>query len=93
MLEHMKNAPYLGVQLADSDAGLEITGVMDDTAAMSAGMQAGDRFVRIGETEIPNREALSDAMWELVAGDVVTVILIRDGKELEFEVTLGHRPQ
>lgn len=93
MLERMKNGPYLGVQLADSEAGLEITAVMDDTAAQSAGMQAGDRFVRIGETEIPNREALTETMWELSAGDVVTVILLRNGEELEFEVTLGNRPR
>ena len=93
MIERFKNAPYLGVQLEDSDAGLQITTVMEETAADSAGMQSGDFFVRIGETEIPNRAALGEAMGELNAGDVVTVVLNRGGEQIEFEVTLGHRPQ
>ncbi len=92
-IDRYKNGPYLGVQLADSDAGLQITTVMEETAAESAGMQSGDYFVRIGETEIPDRAALGEAMSELSAGDIVTVVLSRGGEDVELEVTLGHRPR
>ncbi|MFT5286739.1 MAG: membrane-associated protease RseP (regulator of RpoE activity) [Planctomycetota bacterium] len=93
MLERARNAPYMGVRLAGSDAGLEITSVETGTPAETAGLIAGDLFVRIGEAAIPDQAALQETMGDHLAGDVITVVVLRGDEELQLELTLGHRPE
>ena len=91
MLRRYADMPYLGVQLSESDDGLSIDGVLDDTPAMHAGLLAGDVLRRLDGQDIRTRDDLSEIMSDHSPGDVVKVIILRSGRELALEVTLGSR--
>ncbi len=83
--------PYLGVQLSEGDDGLSIDGVLDDTPARQAGLLAGDVIRRLDGKAIRTRDDLSEVMSDHSPGDVVEVVILRSGRELTLEVTLGSR--
>jgi len=90
-LNMMRTRPFLGVQLQDSDAGLEILGIVEGSGAADAGLAAGDIFVSLAGEPIANRGDLQVVMSGLSIGDAITVVVDRDGEEFTFEVALGSR--
>ncbi len=91
MLERFANMPYLGVQLGEGDNGLPIDGVMDDTPALRAGLLAGDVIRRLDGQVIRTRDDLGEVMSDHSPGDVVEIVILRSGREVVLEVTLGSR--
>ncbi len=91
LLERFANMPYLGVQLSEGDDGLSIDGVMDDTPALKAGLVAGDVIRSLDGQAIRTRDDLGEAMSDHSPGDVVELVILRSGRELTLEVTLGAR--
>lgn len=86
---------YLGVQIdraVDGSAGAVITVVMPDTAAASAGLQVGDRVIGVNGVPIETFDDLGAQIGDRQAGDVVEIILVRDGTEIVIQVELGARP-
>jgi regulator of sigma E protease len=64
----------------------EIGYVVPDSAAAKAGLQEGDRIVRIGDTENPTWDDIS--MKELTsAGHALSVSVVRNGERQKFSVT------
>ncbi len=70
-------------------AGLYITDLVSGGAAESAGLQAYDRFVSVDETAVSNYSDLSAILNKKKVGDVVTIVVNRDGTDMTFTVTLG----
>ena len=77
--------------MSSSPGGVRLTGVREDGPASEAGIQGGDIIVQIGEFEVKDLYAMTDALSNYKPGDVVTVAVMRDGERIELSVTLGKR--
>ncbi len=91
---------WLGVSLvniqarADSqeEVGVVITNVVDDSPADQAGLQAKDVIVSIdGQAVGSNVSDLVKLVATNKPGDEIDVVVLRDGEEKAFAVTLGSR--
>ena len=71
--------------------GVKISGVRENSPAQMAGLQAGDVIIRMGDREIADLQAMTDALRERKPGDVMKIVVQRDGKEVVLEATLGRR--
>ena len=107
ILEKMSNGipvPYLGIKgqevtVAMTDNGLPfgvyVTDSIANGPAYNAGIQNGDIITKVGEKEIATIKDYQNAVENLRQGEVVNVIIQRNGieeyKELEYQVTVGAR--
>lgn len=80
---------YLGTipNYADSNDGLLIDGVRDDSPAAKGGLKAGDRIVKIGTNEIKNVYDYTYALGEMKAGQEYVFEVIRGNDRLTLKVT------
>jgi Zn-dependent M28 family amino/carboxypeptidase len=80
---------YLGTipNYADSNNGLLLDGVRDDSPAAKAGLKAGDRIVKIGTREVKNVYDYTYALGEMKAGQEYTVELVRGTEKLTLKIT------
>lgn len=93
--------PYeaaLGIQLAELDDGLTITGVRPDSRAAEAGLREGQIIRKLGELEITNRGTFVGALIDLnvMRGRPVTIEIeerTETGETVrrEIEFSLGRR--
>jgi PDZ domain/Peptidase family M28 len=72
--------------------GLRITGVRDGGPADKAGFKDGDRIVRCGSKQVGTIYDYMESMTQFKPGDPLEVVVVRDGKEVKLQVTLGGRP-
>lgn len=73
----------------DSTLGALVTEVMADSPADEAGIQHGDVIVQIDDITIKSAPQLRLVVSQMLPGSEVEVTLIRAGKRLQREVTLG----
>ncbi|HEU4933978.1 MAG TPA: M20/M25/M40 family metallo-hydrolase [Pyrinomonadaceae bacterium] len=80
---------YLGTipNYADSNNGLLIDGVRDDSPAAKAGIKAGDRIIKIGTREIKNVYDYTYALGEMKAGQEYVVEVMRGSEKLTLKIT------
>lgn len=79
---------YLGTipNYADSNDGLLIDGVRDDSPAAKAGIKAGDKIVKIGTREIKNVYDYTAALGEMKAGEEYAVEVVRGTERLALKL-------
>ena len=79
---------YLGTipNYAESNDGLLIDGVRDDSPAAKAGIKAGDRIVKIGTRDIKNVYDYTYALGEMKAGEEYVVELVRGADRLTVKI-------
>jgi serine protease Do len=73
----------------DSRDGALITQVYDNTAADDAGLRKGDVILRFDGEDVFDDDDLGEMIRDHSAGDDVTLNIIRDGKRMRLEATLG----
>lgn len=80
----------LGLRMgtASDTAGLEVASVTQDKPAARAGIRAGDRIMKVDDTELGEAKSLADVLMEKRPGDTVRLSLRRKSKELEKSATL-----
>jgi hypothetical protein len=80
---------YLGTipNYADSNDGLVIDGVRDESPAAKAGLKAGDRIVKIGTRDIKNVYDYTYALGEMKAGEEYVVEVVRGTERLSLKIT------
>ncbi|GIV20134.1 MAG: hypothetical protein KatS3mg023_1885 [Armatimonadota bacterium] len=71
--------------------GLRLSGVREGSPAQKAGVRSGDVIVRFGDQKVENIYDYMDALNRYKPGDTVTVVVLRDGKEVELTLTLEAR--
>jgi hypothetical protein len=71
--------------------GVKISGVRENSPAQKAGLQSGDIIIRMGDREIADLQAMTDALREKQPGEVMKIVVQRDGKDVVLEATLGKR--
>jgi serine protease Do len=83
---------YLGLGTeADPEGGLRVTKVGEDSPAEKAGVEEGDRVVRLNGTDLESREQLQEIMKELAPGDEIELGIQRDGEAQTLTFELGAR--
>lgn len=95
---------YLGVGLAPinediaASLGIEkrrgefVQTVQEDSPASRAGLKPGDIITRVNGKDVTADQTVSFLVANLVPGTQVPVELLREGKKLAVNVTLGKRP-
>lgn len=80
---------YLGTipNYADSNDGLKLDGVRDDSPATKAGLKAGDKIVRMAGHDVKNVYDYTYALGEMKAGQEYEVEIIRDGQRMTLKIT------
>ncbi|GAC1354587.1 MAG: Do family serine endopeptidase [Variovorax sp.] len=76
-----------------ADAGVIITGVLQNGPAAKAGIRPGDVITSVGEKKTDNVQALLTAVAGLKPGSVSRFALQRGSDKMELEVTPGLRPK
>jgi len=79
-----------GALISSSSSG--VPAVFPNSPAAKAGLKDGDIVTAIDGTAVTASQDLAEAMLEHAPGDTVTLSVLRSGKEMEVQVTLGVLP-
>jgi 2-alkenal reductase len=93
--------PYMGIQFQSVNPdiaaqynlpakwGAYIIKVVDNSPAQAAGLKQGDIITRIGDVAIDETHSYVNTLFTFKPGDEITLTVLRDGKESQFQITLG----
>lgn len=73
------------------EGGVRIEGVLADGPAQKAGLQTNDVILSVDGQKIRSLRGLLSLLSDHAAGDPVTLVVLREGKELTFTLTLAQR--
>jgi peptidase M28-like protein/PDZ domain-containing protein len=85
---YLGSIPDMG---ASETSGLKLSGVRAGSPADSAGLRVGDVIVEISGAPVKDLYSYSDALYAHQPGERITIVALRDGKRMTFQVTLGRR--
>ncbi len=85
--------PYFGSipDFGDTEKGVKFADVRSGSPADKAGLKKGDVMISFGGAAIANLQDFTFQLRSRKVGDVVKVIVLREGKELSVDVTLEAR--
>ena len=85
---------YLGTvpDYGAEDKGVKLSGVREGSPAEKGGIKGGDVIVGFAGKPISSIYDYTDSLGRAKPGDVVEVVVKRDGKDVTLKVTLGSRP-
>jgi aminopeptidase YwaD len=80
---------YLGTipNYADSNDGLTLDGVREESPAAKAGLKAGDKIVKMAGRDVKNVYDYTQALSEMKAGQEYEVELMRAGQRMTLKIT------
>ncbi len=78
---------------APPNAGVLVSEITPDSAASAAGLRAGDVIVGVDERVIGDGDDLRRAIHAAGANTTVRMQLLRDGRQMEIDATLGESRQ
>jgi putative serine protease PepD len=86
---------FLGVSTADAanGTGADIATVVRGGPAADAGLRTGDRIVKVGGQAVADSDDVATRIAGRKPGDVVEVVVRRDGKQRTLQVRLGTQPR
>src|SRR5258706_6570176 len=86
---------YLGTipNYAESNDGLKLDGVRDDSPASKAGLKAGDKIVKMAGHEVKNIYDYTYALGEMKVGQEYEVEVVRGSERLTLRITPAARKQ
>ncbi|HEX9746584.1 MAG TPA: M28 family peptidase [bacterium] len=84
---------YLGTipDYESGDDGFFIMGVQPGSPAEEGGLMAGDQIVKVGDYDVLNIYDYSYALGQYSPGDMVEIVVVRDGVEITLTVTFGFK--
>jgi serine protease Do len=80
-------------QWYDLPVGIYVGGVYPGGPAERAGMEAGDIIVAVEQTQIRTFSDLQGVLSQKKVGDRVSITVVRRGKKVDLQVTLGEMPR
>ena len=88
---HGADVPQEAIEELDIPAGAYIKEIEMDSPAMAAGIQSGDVVTRVNEEPITTYGELLNMLNNAEPEQVMAITLMRQGREMSVEVTLGTR--
>jgi aminopeptidase YwaD len=84
---------YVGTvpDFSSNEEGYKVSSVSEGSPAQKGGIKGGDIMVNFGGKKIANLYDYTYALADYSPGDVVDVVVLRDGKEVKLKVELGAR--
>jgi S1-C subfamily serine protease len=84
---------YLGTvpDMTDSPGGVRLLGVRTGSPAEQAGLRGDDIITRIGDMNVPDLQAMTDALRSHQPGDTVEITVKRGRDVTTLRATLGSR--
>lgn len=95
VLESVINTGYapqglvIGIRGTDSDYGVAVEAVSEDSAAAKAGMKVGDLIIKADGTPVKSVSEINKIRDTHTAGDTMVFTIYRDGEMLDINVKLG----
>ena len=83
-----QNSEELGVT-----QGAVVSEVTSGSAADEAGLEQGDVIVEVAGTKVDSVDDVASEVRKHSPGDVIDIVVVRDGDEQTLQATLGERPQ
>ncbi|MCY4021112.1 MAG: PDZ domain-containing protein [Chloroflexi bacterium] len=84
--------PFIGIRYWGVDEGILVTGVIANTPAANADLEAGDVVNAFDETAI-DFSSIREVLLTYVVGDTITLSVARDGSAFTTDVTLMALPE
>ena len=80
----------LGIRpgMGGDDFGVRVNGVSEGTSAAEGGIQEGDIIVAWGGEDLIDVMDMVTRLREHQPGDVVQLVVLRDGEEIELDITM-----
>ena len=69
--------------------GVYVMKVADGSPASTAGLQQGDIITKVGDVMLDETHSYVNTLFTFKPGDQVTLTVMRDGKEMQVQITLG----
>ena len=98
---YVTGKPYMGVQLSDVSqdaqrygipAGAVITYIAEDSAAQKAGLQVNDIIIKLDDTAIDSRSALTaELTTKYKAGQSAVLTVLRQQEEVRLNITFDEK--
>jgi serine protease Do len=96
--------PALNVSLYDHNAssyymsskeeeGVYIVQIVPGGAADEAGLQTNDRIISVDGTKVMTASEVKAVLYKHKVGDTIEIVVVRDGEEKSFQVTLHSQSQ
>ncbi len=84
---------YLGTipDMTDNPGGVRLLGVRAGSPAEKAGLRGDDIITRIGELDVPDLQAMTNALRSHEPGDIVSIVIRRGNQVTTVRATLGTR--
>lgn len=86
-----RGSGFMGIAVEFEEEALRVTQVEPGYPAAEVGVKVGDVVRKANDIAINSREDLAKFMESCAAGDTVTLLCSRDGKDLEIRLTLAER--
>ena len=83
---------WLGVVLQQSESGVVLAQIGEESAASAAGLEAGDIVVSFNGAETADLAMFRSQVAFTGAGQPFTTVVVRDGSPVTLQGTLGRRP-
>lgn len=96
--------PYIGIGYVDIDQGVAsalnlsatggilVTEVDPNSPGARAGLAEGDVILALDSSKIDENHSLTSMLFQRKVGAVVTLTVLRDGRQFDVKVTLGSKP-
>ena len=93
--------PYMGIEFQPINPdvasqhslpaqwGVYVMKVADESPASNAGLKQGDIITKVGEVALDETHSYVNTLFTFKPGDQITLTVLRDGKELQLQITLG----
>jgi S1-C subfamily serine protease len=84
---------FLGVQLKQSEAGIQVQAILPDSPADKAGLRMNDIILKMNGEDVGVMQNFVKSVGAKKPGDKIKLKIKRDGNEKEIEATLGKMPE
>jgi len=91
--DETETTAWLGVRLGETEGGVFVVQVITGSPAAADGLLIGDQIISLDGATVESAQALAEAIQAHGAGDIVTLVVMRNGTERTLEVELGSTPQ
>ncbi len=80
---------YFGNDFGTGGRGVYVEGVVPNSPAANAGIQANDIIIKLGDREMSSMSKLRRDLYNYKVGDTVKVTVLREGEALDLELTFA----